>query len=877
VSLQPGNRLAHYEVVAPLGKGGMGEVYRAKDTKLGREVAIKVLPEEFGANADRLARFQREATVLASLNHPNIGSIYGLEEAGSERFLVLELVPGDTLADRLQKGRLPLAEAFDLAGQIADALSVAHDRGIIHRDLKPSNIKVTPEGQVKVLDFGLAKALAEETDDRKLSDSPTLSAHATRVGVILGTAAYMSPEQARGKSVDKRSDIFSFGAVLYEMLAGRQLFQGEDAADTMASVIRSDPDFRALPADVPPRVREILARCLEKDPKKRRRDIGDIRAELSARQEPRSAEATSRGTRLLLLVGGAAALSFFAGVAGWHLKPDSPRPIRRFEMIPSGYDFFSSAAALALSPRGTHLVYVANNQLYLRALDQIDAVPIRGSENGRVPFFSPDGSSVGFWANGTFKKIALTGGAPVQLCESEFPYGASWAADGTIVYATQKGIWEVSENGGAPTELVAGSNFAEYYYGPRKLPGGNVLLVTVNESLRDWDDAAIVALRLDTGERKTLVQGGSDARYIPTGHLVYAVSSMLYVVAFDPGELEVSGGPVPVVEGVMRSIGSVGIGRSGVAQFSVSDDGTLAFAPGEARSEQSLFWVDRSGQASRITDRTGYFATPRVSPEGKRVAVTAGDGTGTDVWIVDLERETFTQLTTDGSSQFPDWSPDGEWLVLTSATDLFRVRSDFSGPPEPLVERDGLQVHPRWMPDGRGLLFQQGISYAADLWVLDLGGDGAEPRPFLQTSFNEAQPDLSPDGRFLAYHSSVSGGTSQIFVQSFDGPGERIQVSTDEGVSPRWSPTGREIFYHGRERQALMAVEIETDPGLRPGVPRVLFEWPLGFGFSREYDVAPDGQHFVVLGTADSKEESRPRIQIVLNWFEELERLVPND
>jgi Tol biopolymer transport system component len=404
-----------------------------------------------------------------------------------------------------------------------------------------------------------------------------------------------------------------------------------------------------------------------------------------------------------------------------------------------------------------------------------------------------------------------------------------------------------------------------------------VLLVTVNTSLRDWDDAAIVAERLDTGERRTLVQGGRDARYIPTGHLVYAVSSTLYAVAFDPAKLEVSGGPVPVVEGVMRSIGSVGVGRSGVAQFSVSEDGTLAFAPGEARSEQSLFWVDRSGQASRITDRTGYFATPRVSPEGKRLAVTVGDGAGTDVWIVDLTRETFTQLTADGSSQFPDWSPDGEWLVLTSATDLFRVRSDFSGPPEPLLERDGLQVHPRWMPDGGGLLFQQGIAYAADLWALDLGGDRAEPRPFLQTSFNEAQPDLSPDGRFIVYHSSVSGGTSQIFVQPLTGPGARVQVSTEGGASPRWSPTGREIFYLNVESQAIMAVDIRVHPELAADVPRLLFEWPIGLGYSRDYDVARDGQRFVVLSETDSRQESRPRIHLVLNWFEELERLVPND
>ena len=355
----------------------MGEVYRAKDGKLGRDVAIKVLPDAFAENEERLARFKREAMVLASLNHPNIGAIYGLEEADSLWFLVLELVPGETLAERLRRGPIPFAEALELAGQIADALAAAHDNGVIHRDLKPANIKITPEGQIKVLDFGLAKALADEPADGQLSDSPTLSAHATKVGVILGTAAYMSPEQARGKAVDKRTDIFSFGAVLYEMLSGRQLFKGEDAADTMASVIRSDPDFRSLPAEIPPRVREILGRCLEKDPKKRRRDIGDIRTELEAPREPVAVETQERRSRRWLPVAGAAALSLATGIAGWHLKPDPPRPLKRFEMVLPEGDAFSGASRhiVVMSPQATHLVYVANNQFYLRALEECRKLP----------------------------------------------------------------------------------------------------------------------------------------------------------------------------------------------------------------------------------------------------------------------------------------------------------------------------------------------------------------------------------------------------------------------------------------------------------------------------------------------------------------------
>ena len=632
MSLSPGTKLAHYEILELIGKGGMGEVYRAKDGKLGRDVAIKVLPDAFAENEERLARFKREAMVLASLNHPNIGAIYGLEEANSLWFLVLELVPGETLAERLRRGPIPFAEALELAGQIADALAAAHDNGVIHRDLKPANIKITPEGQIKVLDFGLAKALADEPADGQLSDSPTLSAHATKVGVILGTAAYMSPEQARGKTVDKRTDIFSFGAVLYEMLSGRQLFKGEDAADTMASVIRSDPDFRSLPAEIPPRVREILGRCLEKDPKKRRRDIGDIRTELEAPGEPAAMETQERRSHPWLPVAGAAALSLATTIAGWHLKPDAPRPLKRFEMVlPEGDDFFgTSRHIVAMSPQATHLVYVANNQFYLRALDQIEAVPILGTESGREPFFSLDGEWIGFWANGYLKKVAITGGTPVTLCEADFTTGASWAADGTIVFGQgSAGIWEVSANGGEPRVLVEGRNGA-LYRGPQKLPDENALLITVREGGASWDESTIVVDRLDTGERNTLIRGGSDARYLPTGHLVYAVGSTLFAVLFDPEKLAVTGGPVPVVEGVMRAT------TSGAAQFSFSEDGTLSFASEIAGLDRGLVWIESPGAAKQVRSATrpGSFRrrvchpTANVLPSAsKSTAWTCGSST----------------------------------------------------------------------------------------------------------------------------------------------------------------------------------------------------------------------------------------------------------
>ena len=877
MSLSPGTKLAHYEILEPIGKGGMGEVYRARDGKLGRDVAIKVLPDAFAENEERLARFKREAMVLASLNHPNIGAIYGLEEADSLWFLVLELVPGETLAERLRRGPIPFAEALELAGQIADALAAAHDNGVIHRDLKPANIKITPEGQIKVLDFGLAKALADEPADGQLSDSPTLSAHATKVGVILGTAAYMSPEQARGKAVDKRTDIFSFGAVLYEMLTGRQLFKGEDAADTMASVIRSDPDFRSLPAELHPRVREIIGRCLEKDPKKRRRDIGDIRTELEAPGEAFAAEAPGRRSHPGLFVAGAVTLVFLAVIAGWHLKPDAPRPLKRFDMVlPEGDAFMATGLHLvAMSPHATHLVYDASDQLYLRALDQIEAAPIRGIEGAREPFFSVDGEWIGFYANGHLMKVATTGGTPVTLCEADFPSGANWAADGTIVFGQgSAGIWEVSANGGEARVLVEGGNGVSYA-NPQKISDENALLMTVNESLNNWDQAAIVVERLDTGERKILIRGGTDARYVPTGHLVYAVESTLFAVPFDLKKLEVTGTPIPVIEGVMR-----GPTWSAAAQFSFSQEGTLAFVSGSGPSDQHLLWIERSGQTSPLTDKTGTFSTPRLSPDGERLAVTRTEREGRDVWLLDIERDTFTQLTTDHASWSPDWSPDGEWLVFSSSgssdDDLFRIRSDFSGPPELVLERNGNDRHTRWMPNGKGLVFQKEGGPAADIWVLDLEGD-AEPRLFLQTPVNEAQPDLSPDGRYIVYHSRVSGDTQQIFVQPFTGPGGRRQISTDGGRSPRWSLNGDEIFYHDRARQAIMAVPVSTEPELEVGAPQLLFEWPLGLGLSRDWDVSPDGQRFVVLGSSDTEGEQRQRINFVLNWFEEVQRLVPTD
>ena len=833
-------------------------------------MALKVLPEAFANDAQRMARFEREAQLLASLNHPNIAAIYGLEQSDNLRFLVLELVPGDTLAERLRRGPLTVQEALDLAGQIADAVAAAHDNGVIHRDLKPANIKITPDGQIKVLDFGLARFAEAEPAamGEGVSDSPTLSAHATRVGVILGTAAYMSPEQARGRTVDKRTDIFSFGAVLYEMLTGRQLFKGEDVADTMASVMRSDPDFRALPSELRPRVRELLSRCLEKDPKKRRRDIGDLRADLELPIEPRSVETHERRRPAWLAVVGTVLLMGATAVVTWNLKPERLRPIQRFEIaLPEGDSFSRTARHIvALSPQGTHLVYAATGQLHLRALDQAEAVPIRGTEGVRQPFFSPDGQWIGFWAGGFLKKVALSGGTPLTLCEADNPHGASWMEDDTILFGQGTGgIWEVSANGGEPRVLVEGGEGRAH--GPQKLPDGKSLLFTFTEL--DWDSANVVVASLDTGERKTLIRVGRDARYVPTGHLVYAVETTLFAVPFDVEKLELMGDPVPVLEGVLRSVGT------GASQFSVSQDGSLAFVSGSAEVERSLLWVERDGQSRTITERTGTFSHPRLSPDGKRLAIMVVEDGIPNVWILDIERDTLTQLTTGGAFGV-SWSPDGEWLAAATElpkSKIFRIRSDFSGLPELLLERGRTDLNPKWLPDATGLVFQENISSNAEIWVLPLEGDG-EPHPFLQSTSNKAQPSLSPDGRWIAYHSVVSGGTTQSFVQPFPGPGGREQISIHRGRSPLWSPSGREIFYTGDESRSMMVVTIRTEPELEVGQPQRLFEWP-DFDFARQWDVTPDEQRFVVARRTGTT--GRAQINFILNWFQELERLAPTN
>ena len=628
MSLPTGHKLAHYEILEPIGKGGMGEVYRARDGKLGRDVAIKVLPEEFAENAERLARFKREAKVLASLNHPNIASIYGLEQSENTHYLVLELVAGETLAERIARGPIPLEEALDIATQMSEALEEAHEQGIVHRDLKPANVKQTEDGKIKVLDFGLAKVFQEETPDADSSMSPTLTRDATRVGVILGTAAYMSPEQAKGKQVDKRADVWAFGVVLYEMLTGRRAFDGEDVSETLAYVLTKEPDWDALPAEIPASLRQVLRLCVTKSAKQRARDIGDVRLAMEGAFETQAApqdavsQPVSRRASMGMAAAAALLLSVFTGVAVWRVtRPaQTPRPVARFSLpLPPDVSLTGRGRHLvALSPDGSRLVFSANEQLFLRAMDQKEATIVRGTEGARNPFFSPDGEWVGFYSASQLKKIAIRGGAPVSLCDAVAPWGARWEADDTIVFGQGRvGIMQVSADGGTPEVVVAVDATGEFAHGPQVLPGGKAVLFTLADGT-DWNDAQIVVHLLETGERKVLVEGGRDARYLRTGHLVYVLDGTLLAVPFDADALEVTGGPIPMAEGV-RTAGST----TGAAQFSVSETGSLVYVTGGDVENGTLVWVDRDGREEALAAEPGSYRHPRISPDGSRVVLYA--------------------------------------------------------------------------------------------------------------------------------------------------------------------------------------------------------------------------------------------------------------
>ena len=890
----PGTRLGPYEILSAIGAGGMGEVYRAHDSKLDRDVAIKVLPEAFAQDDDRMTRFQREAKVLASLNHTNIASIYGLEDSSNVRALVMELVEGPTLADLIKQGPMAIDEAVPIAKQICDALEYAHERGIVHRDLKPANVKVTPEDAVKVLDFGLAKALETDAGSADISTSPTISRMATLAGVLLGTAAYMSPEQAKAKPLDRRADIWAFGCVVYEMLTGMMAFRGESVTDTLAAVIKEEPDWSQLPAATPMRVRVLLRRCLQKDPKQRLRDIGDARISLEEVLTGASESAASIGVagRTPRRVLPWAAAFFVAGVVltgvtVWILKPlpsPPPRPVTRTVIIlPSGQRLAGGLTqpALALSSDGSHLAYVATSiqpggaqQIYLRAMDSLEAKPIPGTEGAADPFFSPDGQWVGFFANGKLKKVSVSGGAAVTVGEASSPGGASWSSQGIIVFSpsVNSALRQVSDAQGIPQPLTRFGKGDVTQRWPEFLPGGKAVLFAGGAG-SNWSNAHIGVQTVGTGEQRTLIQGGTYPRYAPSGHLVYAQGGSLMAAPFDARRLEVTGVAVPVVGGVLQSPLS-----SGAVQYSISATGSLVYVPGGIHAAQhKLVWVSRNGVEQPLAAPAHAYFAPRLSPDGRRVAVTVTEQES-QVWLYDLSRETLTRFTLEGNTNTsPLWTPDGKRIAFSSTKDgpvnIYWQMADGSGGLERLNTSENNQVPMSWSLDGQLLGFLDvDPTTGTDIWVLRLSDRKAQP--FLRTQFLESVPQFSPDGRRLAYISDESG-RFEIYVQPYPGPGSKWQISTEGGTEPVWNPNGRELFYRIGEK--MMTVDISTQPGFAAGKPRMLFEGryeptPLT---TPNYAVSPDGQRFLMLKPADQAEESPTQINVVLNWTEELKRLVP--
>jgi serine/threonine protein kinase/Tol biopolymer transport system component len=891
-----GKTLGHYEITSQLGKGGMGEVYQAKDLKLGRDVAIKVLPEEFAKDADRVARFQREATLLASLNHPNIAAIHGLEESGGTDFLVLELVEGETLADQLKHGPIPVEESLKLALQIAEALEAAHEKGIVHRDLKPGNIKVTPEGKVKVLDFGLAKAFAGDQADLNLSNSPTLSNAATQQGVILGTAAYMSPEQARGKAVDKRADIWAFGCVLFEMLTGHVAFQGEDISEILASVIKGDPNLNLLPPSIHPRVREAITRCLQKDLKKRYSGIAEARYEIEqALGDARGVllpqvETTRPQNRLRLVLPWVAVAvvlaAIIAGLAGWKLKPSEPRQVTRFSYeLPKDQQFGEvGQGILAVSPDGRQFVYSTDAGLCLRSMAEMDAKLLPGTEGTQQrPFFSPDGKWIGFFssADNKLKKVATSGGAPVTLADASTTGSFDWSVGSTIVCAQPGGVFRVSANGGTAEQIIKPAENKPIIADPQILPDGKSILFTaITGSQRK-----IMVQSLKSEECEELFEGNS-ARYLPTGHLIYGLGNSLFVVNFDIKALKVIGGPVSVLEDVLWI--------NGPQQYAVSNSGTLVYIPGMAgdtfaSNKRTLVWVDRKGKEEFTSAAPNSYFGPRISPgDGARVAIGIWTGVGAgDIWIWDIVRETMTRLTFNEASYYPIWSLDGQRVAFAGSipnTATYWKAADGTGADEKLISLPGRFLYPwSWSNDGKNLVTLEFTgAQTADIGSISIEGN-REWKPLLQEKYWEYQPEISPDGRWMAYMSNESG-KNDIYVRPFPEVSKgRWQISTAGGDSPLWSPNGREIFY--RNGDAVMRVAVETEPTFKTGKLETLFRGTytslssVSINELHPWDISRDGKRFLMMkevaSTSKPAAEGPRKINIVLNWFEELKQRVP--
>jgi serine/threonine-protein kinase len=926
----PGTVLVdRYEIQEKIGEGGMGEVYRAQDRILDRQVAIKVLPSVFAMDKERLARFEREAKLLAALNHTNIAAIYGLETFERQRFLVLELAEGESLKARLDRGPMDVEEALEFCRQVAEGLEAAHEKGIIHRDLKPGNIMISPEGNAKILDFGLAKAFVDDSSGVDVEASPTITAQMTRPGVVLGTAAYMSPEQARGRAVDKRTDVWAFGCVLYECLTGMRSFHGDTVSDTLAHILKGEPDWSILPMNTPANIMALLRRCLRKDRRNRLHDIADARIEFSEMIDDSTGLEPSDGAEFkprqfwlraipMIIVAGIMGIvagivlytrfsrgsqSFFSDAMASFIK------INPGERLTGGYVNAEetlaysrpSRLAVAISPDGEKLVYAAvegsESNLYVHQWDQSPANALPGTSGAHEPFFSPDGNWLAFWQDRKLKKVSLDGGPPITILEElpgRYVYGASWGEEDRIVFSLEYTIWQVSATGGRAHQLTQLNTEAGElsHRHPFLLPGGKTLLFTVMPLTFEIYNAKVVALDLESGERRDLIEKAADARYVPTGHLVFVRLGSLMATPFDLKHLERTGAARTVLDDVMQSmIGTNRTVASGVAHYTFSKSGSLIYVPGGlgTYAERELMWVNRGGEEERIAVFDYGAMWPKLSPDGERIAfrgtwTNSPGGSGDCIYIYDIARDDLIKRTPEGQFTAPVWEPDG--INVTFGWDnadvpgVYRQPWDGSEPAEMLFESRFSQPV-SWTPDGSTLIYMDwSEDTKSDIWIYK-GQDHSRTK-IVASEFNERHAALSPDGKWIAY-TSDSSGTTNIYVRAFKGMEGPYKISIDGGTGPAWGIDGKELFFAARGKEDgtwdMCVADIRTSPNYNAGRPRVLFS-VLTTRCSttsphRNFDISNDGTRFLMIGRGPRKNDAVTEVIIVQNWFDELKRLVP--
>jgi Tol biopolymer transport system component len=930
MALVAGTRLGSYEIISSLGAGGMGEVYRARDSRLKRDVALKILPESFAADPERLARFQREAEVLGSINHPLIAHIYGVEDGGADagvaagcRAIVMELVEGEDLAQRLARGAIPIDDAIPIARQIAEALEAAHEQGIVHRDLKPANIKVRPDGTVKVLDFGLAKALDSAAPAGSGAgasagplNSPTITTPAmTMQGMILGTAAYMSPEQAKGRPADKRSDLWAFGCVLYEMLTGRRPFDGEDVSDTLALVLKGSPDWSALPLDTPPAIRTLVERCLERE---RRHRVASASTALYALSDASAADdrwSTGRGSdprtvaaavaaarrqmtlRRVIPLAAAAVLGLgLAAALAWMRPGPAPAaPVARLVVEMPGTTG-TARGAVALSPDGQHLAYVSNFRLFIRPLAEFRVTEAAGGDIAsgiNHPVFSPDSRSVAFFSTGALRRVSIAGGAPATLCAADPPFGMSWHETGLIVGQGSKGIVRCPANGGTVEQLVTVDEGQEAH-GPQLLPGGRTLIYSIAQfadGRSRWDKAQVVAEAVTGGNRKVLVNGGSDARYVASGHLLYAVAGVVFAVPFDANRVEVAGDAMPVIEGVARALNAV----TGTAHFETSSNGTLVYLPGPARNttERLIATSDRNGIVSRLPAAGGPYEHVRASRDGSRLVIGTERGGEGRLWIYPVDgKGPMQRLALPGRSTAPIWSPDGQQLAVQSDVErdraIFIVHEDGTGLERLTTPAAGETHTPEsWSPDGATISFSAELNGRYSLRTVGVRSKTVAPLAGIESE-EPINSVFSPDGKWIAYTIGVRGAiqtaTRGVYVQPFPVTGAVYQLpKLGLDFHPVWTRDGREIIWVPSAASGQHAVvSVSTAPALKFSTPSTFPARITGrqtSGQFRLFDVLPDGRLIGTIDSADTDPSLAPGqgpLRVVINWHEELKQKVPS-